>query len=343
MKVLITGGAGYIGSHTCLSLIKAGHEIAVLDNLSNCDGRAINNIKLLTNKEINFFQADIREEKVVSEIFREFRPDAVLHFAGLKSVSESTLRPLEYYDVNVVGTLHLLRAMQVSGCNNLIFSSSATVYGKANITPISEKQDVNPVNPYGWSKLFAERIIEDWTKSDTNFNAISLRYFNPIGADPSGLLGENPKSTPNNLMPIIVQVAAGEREVLSIFGTTYDTRDGTGERDYIHVSDLAKGHLLALNKCESIDGFSVFNLGTGQGTTVKELIADFERANDITIRTIEANKRPGDVACSVADVTLSEKVLGFRCDYDTRDACHHSWNWRKRTNDELFRLPSQRI
>ena len=276
MRVMVTGGAGYIGSHTLVELLTEGHEAFVIDNLSNGHEEALSRVKQRANKDFGFVKADIRDSEALDEAFAEFKPEAVIHFAGLKAVGESVEQPLTYYENNVVGSLALLKAMDAHGCKKIVFSSSATVYGTPHYLPFDEEHPVAPVNPYGQTKQMVENILRDWAHDGRS--AIALRYFNPVGAHVSGRIGEDPHGIPNNLMPYIAQVAIGKREALHIFGEDYETRDGTGERDYIHVSDLAKAHIAALESKSEASGFAVYNIGTGQGTTVKELLAAYGEA-----------------------------------------------------------------
>ncbi len=274
MRVFVTGGAGYIGSHTCVELLEAGHEVCVIDNLCNGHEVALERVRGITNCELQFVNADIRDSNALDKIFNSFKPEAVIHFAGLKAVGESVAEPVKYYDINVGGSISLLAAMSKVGCNNIVFSSSATVYGKPQYLPYDENHPTNPVNPYGRTKLMIENIISDWTNVDSKRRGIILRYFNPVGAHKSGQIGEEPIGIPNNLMPYIAQVADGRREHLNSFGSDYETADGTGARDYIHVGDLALAHIGALNQSK-LDKFEVINIGAGKSTTVLELIKSF--------------------------------------------------------------------
>jgi len=329
MRILVTGGAGYIGTHTCVALLQSNHEVLVFDNLSNSSPGAIDRIKLITNKSVEFIEGDIRDHALLLQVVREFSPEAVIHFAGLKAVGQSVKDPLQYYDVNVRGSIELLKAISSVDCNLIIFSSSANVYGLPEYLPYDEDHPTAPTNPYGQSKLMVENILQDWIKTNNSRRALCLRYFNPVGSHISGSIGEDPKNVPNNLMPLIVQTAAGIQEYLSIFGDDYDTRDGTGERDYIHVSDLANGHLLALEKHELLDRFQVINLGTGSGTTVKELIEEFEICTNQKIKIKISARRSGDIAKCYADTTLAAKLLDFKCEKSISDMCIDSWNWQK--------------
>ncbi|MEP4770625.1 MAG: UDP-glucose 4-epimerase GalE [Roseibium sp.] len=330
MTILITGGAGYIGSHCCISFIEAGHEIVVLDNLSNSNPEALNRVSKIAAQNVQFEKADIRDEAAVEAILNKHKCTAVIHFAGLKAVGESTTDPLSYYDNNVVGSLRLLNAMKNSGVHELIFSSSATVYGDPQELPLKEDHSLAPVNPYGRTKLMVEEILRDLAASDPKWKVGILRYFNPVGAHSSGLIGEDPLGTPNNLMPFIAQVAAGRREQLNIFGNDYETRDGTGVRDYIHVLDLVEGHLRAyeaLNKLEASDNCLTVNLGTGTGYSVLEMVQAFERASNRKIAYEYAPRREGDVAECYANTDLASKVLNWTAEKDLHQMCRDSWNW----------------
>ena len=329
MRVLVTGGMGYIGAHACVALLEKDHEVLILDNLSNSSLVVLDRIKLITSCSIEFIEGDIRDQTPLLKVMREFKPEAVMHFAGLKAVGESVQHPLQYYEVNVCGSLALLKAMENFGSSLFIFSSSATVYGVPEYLPYDENHPTVPTNPYGQSKLMVERVLQDWVKSNRKRRAICLRYFNPVGAHISGLIGEDPKNIPNNLMPYVVQTASGRRAHLSIFGNDYDTRDGTGERDYIHVSDLAKGHLLALEKHRLLDRYQIINLGTGSGTTVKELIQEFEISTKQKIKIKQMGRRLGDIAKFYADPSLAADLLDFKIEKSISDMCIDSWNWEK--------------
>ena len=326
-KIFVTGGAGYIGSHACVELLRENHEVMVFDDLSNSCEDALRRVELITNRNLSLFQGDIKNRSQLSDAISSFKPDSVMHFAGLKAVAESVTQPLKYYDVNVRGSINLLQAMDDVDCKEIIFSSSATVYGENNTPPYTEMMPVSPVSPYGRTKLICENILQDWTSTCGTKRAIILRYFNPVGAHTSGLLGEDPKDTPNNLMPLIVQAVQKERHELNIYGADYETRDGTGERDYIHVMDLARGHVQALNEMSNLDRFQVLNLGTGKGTTVKELIRTFEKINNISVATNLVERRPGDVAKSFADPGLAHQLIGFECIKTLEDICSDTWNW----------------
>lgn len=330
-RVFVAGGAGYIGSHTCIELLRQNHEVLVYDNLSNSSEEAIKRIQYLTNRKLKLVIGDIREKNKLDDAMSNFKPDTVMHFAALKSVAQSVQDPLAYYDVNVNGSINLLQSMSRIGCSEMVFSSSATVYGEDNEPPYKETMAVNPVSPYGRTKLFCEEILRDWTSSNHENWAVVLRYFNPLGADPSGLIGENPLDRPNNLMPLIVQAATKKRNRLAIFGDNYDTRDGTGERDYIHVSDLAYGHLKALESIRDLARFQILNLGTGEGTTVMELIRTFEIVNEVKVLTHNAERRPGDVARSFADPSLARKLINFKCTKSIEEMCVDTWSWVNNT------------
>ena len=326
-RIFVTGGAGYIGSHSCVELLRANHDVMVYDNLTNSCEDALRRVELMTNRKVSFVLGDIKSERDLSDAIFDFKPDSVMHFAGLKSVAHSVSFPIEYYDVNVRGSINLLKAMDKVDCKEIIFSSSATVYGESNDPPFTELMPVNPVSPYGRTKLIVENILKDWTASCHRKRAVVLRYFNPVGAHVSGLLGESPKDTPNNLMPLIVQTAQKKRQEIYVYGADYDTRDGTGERDYIHVVDLAHGHLQALNNILNLQNFQILNLGTGKSTTVLELIRAFEKLNDVTLPTKLVERRKGDVAKSYADPSIAHELIGFECKKNLDDICLDTWNW----------------
>ena len=326
MKVLVTGGAGYIGSHTCVELLNAGHEVFVIDNLSNGHEAALERVKIITNCELEFVNADIRDSSALDNIFNFFKPEAVIHFAGLKAVGESVADPLAYYDVNVGGSISLLAAMSKAECNNIVFSSSATVYGKPVYLPYDEEHPTNPVNPYGRTKLMIENIIEDWTKVGTLRNGVILRYFNPVGAHESGQIGEEPKGIPNNLMPYIAQVANGRRDHLNIFGNDYDTLDGTGARDYIHVVDLALAHINALSQ-NKLNRFEVLNVGSGKSTTVLQLLKNFENISGIKIKSKYLPRRNGDLAAFWADSSKAFEKMSWRPERNIKKICEDTWRW----------------
>ena len=331
MRILVTGGAGYIGSHTLLALHKAGHEAVVLDNLSNSSEIALDRVALLTGRKPEFVKADIRDRAALEALFSRESFDACIHFAGLKAVGESVAKPWEYYENNIGGTLTLIDVMRKHGVKNIIFSSSATVYGDPAVVPVTEDCPKGQcTNPYGWTKSMLEQILTDIQKADPEWNVILLRYFNPIGADESGLIGEDPKGIPNNLMPYITQVAVGKREKLSVFGNDYKTHDGTGVRDYIHVSDLAAGHVSALKKIRENVGLAIYNLGTGVGYSVLDVVHAFEKANGIRIPYEIAKRRPGDVDANYSDPAKAWKELGWKTEKTLEDMCRDAWNWQKK-------------
>lgn len=328
--ILVTGGAGYIGSHTCVELLNSGYEIAVLDNLCNSEIDALTAVKEITGKDVAFYRGDIRDEALLDKIFRECQIDAVIHFAGLKAVGESVQKPLLYYDNNIAGTVHLCTQMKKHGVTKIVFSSSATVYGYTDSYSLKENDPTSATSPYGRTKLFIEDILKDLCVSDKDFSAVILRYFNPIGAHESGRLGDNPSGIPNNLMPYIGKVAAGELPFLRVFGDDYPTHDGTGVRDYIHVVDLALGHISALRFMMNATGASVFNLGTGQGYSVLDIVRAFESANGIPIPYKIMERRPGDVPVYCADPSKAKEVLGWSAKYDLQKMCLDSWNYAKK-------------
>jgi UDP-glucose 4-epimerase len=328
MKVLVTGGAGYIGSHTCVELLNAGHEVFVIDNLSNGHEAALERVRLITNCELQFMNADIRDSNALDKIFNNFKPEAVIHFAGLKAVGESVADPVKYYDVNVGGSISLLAVMSNTGCNKIIFSSSATVYGKPQYLPYDEDHPTNPVNPYGRTKLIIENMISDWTNIDTKRKGTILRYFNPVGAHESGQIGEEPIGTPNNLMPYIAQVADGRREYLNIFGNDYETTDGTGARDYIHVVDLALAHKSALNK-NKLDRFDILNIGVGNSATVLELVSKFEDISGVPIQFKYLPRRDGDLDVFWADSSKAFEKMSWSAERNIKNICEDTWRWHK--------------
>lgn len=328
---LVTGGCGYIGSHVIIELLQSGHQVVVLDNLCNSRLDALGAIQKITGATPTFIQGDIRDPLLLQEIFSRFQFDAVLHFAGLKAVEESVREPLRYYDNNVGGSLALLSAMQKHGVRKLVFSSSATVYGDPATTPVLETAPLSPVNPYGYNKAMVEQILKDLAASDENWCIAVLRYFNPVGAHPSGLIGENPVGIPNNLMPYIADVAMGRRQKLSVFGNDYPTQDGTGVRDYIHVCDLAKGHLRALEKLHTSTGVNTYNLGTGRGYSVLEVVHAFEHTCGKTIPHQITPRRPGDAACSYADPSKARLELGWAAEKTLDDMCADTWRWQQKS------------
>ena len=330
MAILITGGAGFIGSHTCVEMLAAGKEIVVIDNFSNASRKVYDRVVQITGKEFPLIACDIRDESGLDAVFAGYKIDAVIHFAGLKAVGESVKKPVEYYDNNVGGTLTLLKAMKKAGVKTIVFSSSATVYGSENPVPFREDMKTGgTTNPYGTTKYMIEIILQDLCRADPEWSVSLLRYFNPIGAHESGMIGEAPNGIPNNLMPYIAQVAVGKREKLSVFGNDYNTPDGTGVRDYIHVVDLAKGHLFACDRALQVKGCEIYNLGTGTGVSVLDLVHAFEAANGIKIPYVIAPRRPGDIDASYADVTKANTVLGWKAERTAFDACRDTWNWQR--------------
>ncbi len=335
--ILVTGGAGFIGSHTLVELLNSGHDVIVIDNLSNASKISLERVKEITGKDILFYEADIRDRAVLDRIFEEHPIDAVIHFAGLKAVGESVAKPIEYYDNNLVGTLVLLEAMRDHGVKKLIFSSSATVYGTPEQLPLTETCRVGgTTNPYGTSKYFQERMLEDVCVSDKEWSVILLRYFNPVGAHPSGRIGEDPKGIPNNLLPYVAQVASGKLERIGVFGNDYPTPDGTGVRDYIHVVDLARGHLAALKKLEE-PGVHIYNLGTGVGYSVLDMIHAFEKACGKTLPYAILPRRAGDIASCYASSAKAERELGWKAEYGIEEMCRDQWNWQK-NNPEGYQV-----
>jgi len=333
--VLVTGGAGYIGSHTCVELLDAGYDVLVLDNLSNASRQSLDRIEQITSKKVSFIEGDIRDKTKLQEIFQNYEIDSVIHFAGLKAVGESVSKPLEYYDNNINGTLVLLETMQEFGCKKIVFSSSATVYGDPHATPIKEDFPLSATNPYGRTKLFIEYILRDLYVSDPSFKIVILRYFNPIGAHKSGLIGEDPNGIPNNLLPFISQTAVGKREYLSVFGDDYATKDGTGVRDYIHVVDLSLGHIKALEKLDTLDALLIVNLGTGKGYSVLEAVAAFEKASGKKVPYKIAPRRSGDIAECFADPGYAKEVLGWHATRGIEEMCEDAWRWQSQ-NPEGF-------
>ncbi|WP_022758214.1 UDP-glucose 4-epimerase GalE [Butyrivibrio fibrisolvens] len=330
MTILVTGGTGYIGSHTVVELQSAGYDVVVMDNLSNSSMKVLDRIEAITGKKVPFYEADIRNREDLEKIFSNEKIDAVIHFAGLKAVGESVQKPWEYYENNISGTLTLLDEMKKHNVKNIIFSSSATVYGNPAIIPITEECPKGVcTNPYGWTKHMLEQILTDIQKADNEWNVVLLRYFNPIGAHKSGTMGENPNGIPNNLMPYITQVAVGKLDHLNVFGDDYDTPDGTGVRDYIHVVDLAKGHVKALKKLEPGTGLSLYNLGTGVGYSVLDIVKNFEEANGVKIPYVIAPRRAGDIATCYSDASKAEKELGWKAENGIREMCEDSWRWQK--------------
>jgi len=329
-NILVTGGAGYIGSHTCVELLEAGHEVIVLDNLSNSSEESLKRVQALTGKTLKFIQGDIRYQNDLDQVFSNNKIDAVIHFAGLKAVGESQQIPLTYFDHNIAGSVQLAQAMQRSGVFNLVFSSSATVYDEANISPLDENMPTGmPSNNYGYTKLIVEQLLEKLSIADERWSIALLRYFNPVGAHKSGRIGEDPQGIPNNLMPYVTQVAVGRRDKLSIYGDDYDTVDGTGVRDYIHVVDLANAHLCALNNRLAAQGCRAWNIGTGNGSSVLEVKNTFEQVNGVSVAYEIAPRRSGDVATSFANNARAIKGLGWTPKYTLEDMLADSWNWQK--------------
>ncbi len=332
MAILVTGGAGFIGSHTCVELLNAGYDVVVVDNYYNASPKSLERVKELTGKDFKSYDCDVRDSEGMDKIFKENKIDAVIHFAGLKAVGESCQKPIEYYDNNIGGTLKLCDVMRNNGCKNIVFSSSATVYGMNNASPLKETMKTGgTTNPYGTTKYMIEIILEDVYKSDNEWNVTLLRYFNPIGAHESGRIGENPNGIPNNLMPYITQVAIGKRPYLNVYGDDYDTPDGTGVRDYIHVVDLADGHVKAVkNILEGNKGVQVFNLGTGKGYSVLDIVKAFSKAYGKELPYKIAPRRPGDLAVCYSDPTKAKVVLGWEAKRDIDDMCRDSWNWQSK-------------
>ncbi|HED12362.1 MAG TPA: UDP-glucose 4-epimerase GalE [Gammaproteobacteria bacterium] len=335
-KILVTGGAGYIGSHTCVELLNAGFEVVVIDNLCNSKRSSLDRVHRITNnKAIPFVQADLLDTKTLDSVFTTYQPVAVVHFAGLKAVGESVSLPLQYYRNNVCGSVNLLRAMQEHGVRNIVFSSSATVYGEPASLPIKEEFPLSAANPYGQSKLMIEEMLKDLYRSDPAWNISILRYFNPVGAHCSGLIGESPQGIPNNLMPYISQVAVGKLSALAVFGNDYPTTDGTGVRDYIHVVDLARGHIKALEKLTCNPGLMIHNLGTGRGVSVLELVMAFERASGKPVPYKVTERRAGDIASCYADPTLAQQQLGWQAEKGLQQMCEDTWRWQRQNPEGL--------
>ncbi|MFZ7199517.1 UDP-glucose 4-epimerase GalE [Avibacterium avium] len=331
MAILVTGGAGYIGSHTVVELLNTGKDVVVLDNLSNSSAKSLQRVEEITGKAVKFYQGDVLDRAMLQKIFVENQIDSVIHFAGLKAVGESVRKPVEYYMNNVTGSLVLVDEMRKAGVWNLVFSSSATVYGDPEIVPITEQCKVGgTTNPYGTSKLMVEQILTDVAKAEDKFSVTILRYFNPVGAHHSGLIGEDPTGIPNNLLPYISQVAIGKLPQLSVFGSDYDTHDGTGVRDYIHVVDLAIGHLKALDRHQNDAGLHIYNLGTGTGYSVLDMVKAFEQANDIQIPYQLVARRPGDIATCYSDPSLAAKELGWKAERGLMEMMQDTWNWQKK-------------
>ncbi len=328
MNVLLTGGAGYIGTHTCVELINAGHTAVIADNFSNSDPKALERVEEITGVKIPLYNIDVCDNEAVDKLFSENKIDAVIHFAGLKAVGESCEIPLAYYRNNLDSTLTLLEVMKKHSVKNLVFSSSATVYGVPETVPLVETMPTSCTNPYGWTKLMNEQILTDATNADPELSVVLLRYFNPIGAHESGRIGENPNGIPNNLMPYITQVAAGRLECLGVFGNDYPTHDGTGVRDYIHVVDLAKGHVKAIDYADSHKGTEIFNLGTGTGYSVLDIVNAFMKANNLEIPYVIKPRRAGDIAECYANPDKAKEILGWKAEKTLEDMCRDSWNWQ---------------
>ena len=330
MNILVTGGAGYIGSHTCVELLQAGYQPVVIDDLSNASEKSLERVEQITGKSVPFYRGNVRDEALLERIFSEHDIGCAIHFAGYKAVGESVAKPLEYYENNLGATMTLCRVMSRRGVKKLIFSSSATVYSGENEMPLREDSKTgNCTNPYGWTKYMGEQILRDVAKADPEWAVAQLRYFNPVGAHASGRIGEHPNGIPNNLMPFIAQTAVGKRDHLNVFGNDYPTPDGTGVRDYIHVVDLAKGHVAAIRYLDTHPGESVFNLGTGNGYSVLDMVHAFESANDLRVPYEIAPRRPGDLAVCYADPTKSREELGWQAQFDQVDMCRDTWNWQK--------------
>ena len=329
MSILVTGGAGFIGSHTVVELQDAGYDVVVVDNLSNSSEKSLERVSAITGKPVTFYKADILDREALEEIFAKEDITACIHFAGLKAVGESVAKPWEYYENNIAGTLTLVDVMRKHNCKNIIFSSSATIYGDPAIIPITEECPKGIcTNPYGWTKSMLEQVLSDMQKADPEWNVIILRYFNPIGAHKSGTIGENPNGIPNNLMPYITQVAVGKRPELGVFGNDYDTHDGTGVRDYIHVVDLAIGHVKAYEKILTNPGLGIYNLGTGTGYSVLDVVKNFEAATGVKIPYAIKDRRPGDIAACYADAAKAKAELGWEAQYGIKEMCEDSWRWQ---------------
>ncbi|WP_304942837.1 UDP-glucose 4-epimerase GalE, partial [Vallitalea guaymasensis] len=328
MNILVTGGAGYIGSHTVVQLLEEGYGVIIVDNFSNSKPESLKRIKEITGKDFKFYEVDLLDREALDKVFVDNEIDAVIHFAGLKAVGESVSIPMKYYHNNITGTLVLCELMKKHNVKNMVFSSSATVYGMNNVSPLTEDLPLSTTNPYGSTKLMIEQILRDIYVSDNTWSIALLRYFNPIGAHISGRIGEDPNGIPNNLMPYITQVAIGKREELSVFGNDYDTHDGTGVRDYIHVVDLASGHLKAVNKVMGMKGIEAYNLGTGTGYSVLDVINNFEKATDVKVPYKIIERRPGDIGTCYADASKAYKELGWKAEKNLEDMCRDSWRWQ---------------
>lgn len=332
MKILVTGGTGFIGSHTCVELLNSGYDVVIIDNLSNSKREVADYIEKITNKSVTFYEGDVCDKEILRKIFKENKIDAVIHFAGYKAVGESVLKPLMYYRNNILSTLSLLEVMNEFNVKKIAFSSSATVYGKPKSLPIKEDFPLSTTNPYGTTKLIIEGILKDLYNSDKEWSIAILRYFNPIGAHKSGLIGENPNGIPNNLMPYIIKVATGELDCLGIFGNDYDTHDGTGVRDYIHVTDLAKGHVKAIEKILNDKGCDCYNLGTGNGYSVLDLVNTFMKVNNVRVKYEIKKRRPGDIDSCYADPSYAYEKLGWRAEKDINEMCLDAYNFVKKSD-----------
>ena len=332
MKILVTGGTGFIGSHTCVELLDSGYDVVIIDNLSNSKREVADYIEKITNKSVTFYEGDVCDKEILRKIFKENKIDAVIHFAGYKAVGESVLKPLMYYRNNILSTLSLLEVMNEFNVKKIAFSSSATVYGKPKSLPIKEDFPLSTTNPYGTTKLIIEGILKDLYNSDKEWSIAILRYFNPIGAHKSGLIGENPNGIPNNLMPYIIKVATGELDCLGIFGNDYDTHDGTGVRDYIHVTDLAKGHVKAIEKILNDKGCDCYNLGTGNGYSVLDLVNTFMKVNNVRVKYEIKKRRPGDIDSCYADPSYAYEKLGWRAEKDINEMCLDAYNFVKKSD-----------
>lgn len=327
MKVLVTGGTGYIGSHTVVELLESGYEVVIVDNFSNSDPSVLDKISMITDKEFTFYEGDVCDKKFLEDVFSKEKIDAVIHFAGYKAVGESVEKPLMYYQNNLGSTLNLLEVMETNNVYNFVFSSSATVYGKPETLPIKEDFPLSATNPYGYTKLMIEQILKDLSKSNDKWNIVLLRYFNPIGAHESGLIGEEPNGIPNNIMPYIMRVATGQYDKVHVFGNDYDTKDGTGVRDYIHVVDLANGHIKAIEYLVNNGGLSIFNLGTGNGYSVLELIENVKKVNNVEIPYVIEDRRPGDIAACYADPSLANEKLNWHAEKGIEEMCRDAYNF----------------
>ena len=331
MSILITGGAGFIGSHTCVCLLNQGYDIVVVDNYDNSSPESLKRVMEITGKTFSYYEADVRDEEKLCEIMKAHNVDCVIHFAGLKAVGESVAQPLRYYETNLLTTITLARAMEKMGVKKIIFSSSATVYSADNTVPLTETGNLGCSNPYGWTKLMNEQILRDTVKAHPDWSVVLLRYFNPAGAHESGRIGEDPSGTPNNLMPYISQTAVGRRDHLTVYGNDYDTPDGTGVRDYIHVMDLANGHVAAVKYANEFTGCDAINLGTGVGYSVLDMVHAFETANGLTVKYEIGARRPGDLATVYSNPEKAMKVLGWKAEKTLVDMCRDQWNWQSKT------------